>query len=356
MAMRQGVQPKGDAPSAGPPKAGRTGPLEAGDAMKLAHLALRNQAQRTNDPEGADASAAKVEAVVAQRMGTEGVKALRETFAAIQDAALPGKLQELSLRVNQLVPGVNTMDLGLDVGKRMVVNSLNPVLAITVGLAESAERIKKLQDWGNLTPQERLSNVANLTGNLAEILGALTPPPLNVGVQALGAGMALVGLASEHLEVGEVSKALGRHENVRRTANQMADGASSAASRVSEAWGELSDRLEASRLKRPKLPAPMQSLFGSPTWGKLKAWEATAPIAEGTENVAHNLSKSIERQVASVESSWQALKGKLGGGPPAPKAKVPGKGQKAKPKPGAEEVAAPSEIDQAAAQAEGPTP
>jgi hypothetical protein len=234
-------------------------------------------------------------------MGEKGAVKLRQSLKALEDKALPGKLSALADSVNKLLPegSEHYAKLGADVGKQVLMNNLNPVLAVSMAVKESAERLEKLKDWDKLSNKERVANMAMLSSNMAEILGAVTPPPVNFGVQVMGAGMLLVGLASEHSEaVEDIAKVAG--------ANKVAEAGTQIASRVKNAWEELNDRLAAK--KRPKLPRQVQSMIESEAWKQMKQNPAGRRVAEGAENVMYNLARRKEAFTASWEDRIQRLR------------------------------------------------
>ncbi|MDB5100800.1 MAG: hypothetical protein JWM80_5221 [Cyanobacteria bacterium RYN_339] len=101
------------------------------------------------------------------------------------------KLARLTASIHKLVP------LAREGTKQAVMNQLNPAMAVTIAAGESAARLKALKGWGTLEARDRLIHVTGLFASLADIVGALTPPPANLAAQALGAGMSLVMLAAE---------------------------------------------------------------------------------------------------------------------------------------------------------------
>ncbi|MDB5101964.1 MAG: hypothetical protein JWM80_6385 [Cyanobacteria bacterium RYN_339] len=274
-----------------------TGALENAD-IKLQHLAMRAKQQK-GGPSGTK-KLDKLERSVAGALGEKGALKLRQSLKALEDKALPGKLSALADQVNKLLPegSEHYARLGAEVGKQVIMNNLNPVLAVSMAVKESADRLEKLKDWDKLSNRERVANMALLTSNMAEILGAVTPPPVNFGVQVMGAGLLLVGMASEHSEVVEdLAKAAG--------GGKVAEAGNQIASRVKNAWEELNDRLSAK--KRPKLPRQVQSVLESEGWKKLKQHPTGQRIADGTENVLYNLARRQE----AFSASWDARLDKL---------------------------------------------
>jgi hypothetical protein len=273
-----------------------SGALENPD-IKLQHLAMRAKQQKDG---GGTKKLDKLEKSVAGAMGEKGALKLRQSLKALEDKALPGRLGALADQVNRLLPegSEHYAKLGADVGKQVLMNNLNPVLAVSMAVKESAERLEKLKDWDKLSNKERVANMALLTSNMAEILGAVTPPPVNFGVQVMGAGMLLVGMASEHSDVVEdLAKVAG--------GAKMAEAGTQIAARVKDAWEELNDRLAAK--KKPKLPRQVRSVIESEAWKQMKKHPAGRHVAEGTENVLYNLARRQEAFVASWDARFKRL-------------------------------------------------
>jgi hypothetical protein len=191
-----------DRPSALPP--GRRGlglPAEV-------DYALADEARPEDHPE----AAALIEAHLAsrsRRAQPQQLAALREAARAARLAPAPrhpvGKLVLPSAldavdtpKLAKLAASVQA--LAKEGTKQVVLNQLNPVMAVTVAAAESANRVKHLRRWNELNPKERLIHTTGLVANLADIVGALTPPPASVAAQALGAGMSLMLIAAEGSE------------------------------------------------------------------------------------------------------------------------------------------------------------
>lgn len=273
-----------------PPTRPGTAPLEGNDT-KLQHLAMRAKAKGSNGTRPLDKLEKSVEAV----LGEKGAVRLRQSIKALEDKALPGRLGALADSINSLLPegSERYLKLGAEVGKQVLQNNVNPVLAVGMSLKEAGERLKELEKWGELSNKERIANMAMLTSNLSEILGAVTPPPVNYGIQVLGAGMLLMGMATEHSEcVEDLAKVTGAD----KLAKSKATGP--LASRVQEAWDELGERLK--KKAKPRLPAQLQAVIESPMWKQAKQHPMGAKFAQGAENVLYNLARRKE----AFEASW----------------------------------------------------
>jgi hypothetical protein len=242
--------------------------------------------------------------MVGAAMSSDGVVALRQTIEALDDKQIPAKLSALTAKVTDLVPGSDgVVRLGADVGKRMIVNSLNPMLALSIAAKESAEKIDTLKKWNDLSTKERMAATAGLSANLAEIIGAVTPPPVNFGAQVAAAGLTLVSLATEHSDtIEDVGSRVANTETSRKVANEVSERGAVLAYKVKAAWDELGDRMEAMKAGKlkPRAPAQLQKLFDSRRFKKLKNHPATRSVATGFENLIYNLTRRWESAQANL--------------------------------------------------------
>jgi hypothetical protein len=169
-------------------------------ALIEAHLAQRGQRTRPQK------LAALREAVQAGRQAppprTGGGKlALRHTLDRMDEQKTNLKLASLAASIQELVPDTKALGaLAREGTKQVIMNQLNPVMAATMAAAESANRLKHLRRWQELGGRERMIHVTGLMASLADIVGALTPPPASIAAQAMGAGMSLMMIASEGSE------------------------------------------------------------------------------------------------------------------------------------------------------------
>lgn len=290
-----------------PPEGPGRPPVAPGD-IRLQHLALRQQQQQQAQPvrgtgrlDPAEAGGARLERMVEAALGIDGAIALRQTIEALDDKGMSTKLSALTDRVTELVPGHEGMaKLGVDVGKRMLVNNLNPVLALTVAAKESAEKIDTLKKWNELSTKERMAATAGLSANLAEILGAVTPPPVNFGAQIAAAGLTLVSLATDHSDaIEDVATKAATSESGRKVASELSERGAVVAHQVKMAWEELGERIKTGKKLKPRAPQQLQNLFDSPRFKKMKKNPTTRALAEGFENLTYNLTKKWDAQKAS---------------------------------------------------------
>lgn len=271
--------------------------------IRLQHLALRQQQAQprgTGRLDVGDVGPAKLEKMVEAALGLDGAIALRATIEALEDKTVSTKLTALTDKVTELVPGhEGVAKLGVDVGKRMLVNNLNPVLALTVAAKESAEKIDTLKKWNELSTKERMAATAGLSANLAEIIGAVTPPPVNFGAQIAAAGLTLVSLATDHSDtIEDVAAKAASNENTRKVASELTERGAVVAHQVKAAWEELGERIKTAKKARPRAPKQLQQLFDSKKFQDLKKNPSTRGLAEGMENLTYNLTKKWDAQVA----------------------------------------------------------
>lgn len=92
----------------------------------------------------------------------------------------------------------NTLTRLLSEGaKQYILDSLNPLVSVTANVAEAGQRVNAMRNWTDLTYEARLSHVAGLAGNVAEVLSVVTPPPAGPALKLMGMGMALVKVGAE---------------------------------------------------------------------------------------------------------------------------------------------------------------
>jgi hypothetical protein len=300
-----GTKPLGTNPlGAGTKDLSGTKSLGAPNA-KLQHLAMRAKAKGTST-----GSLDKLSKTIEAAIGQKGALRLRESIKALEDKALPGKLTALAATVNRLMPegSAHYAKLGLEVGKQVVQNNVNPFFAVSMALHEIGERLGELDKWDELSNKDRIANMAMITSNVAEILGAVTPPPVNYGIQVMGAGMLLMGMATEHSEaVEDLAKVAVGEKGAKVVEKGVNDASNQIANRVKNAWDELNDRLAAKKGK-PRLPAGLQAMVDSKAWQSVKQHPVGARVTEGTENVLFNLASKREAFSASWDHRVAALR------------------------------------------------
>ncbi|MEB3198321.1 MAG: hypothetical protein VKP62_14070 [Candidatus Sericytochromatia bacterium] len=272
-----------------------TGGLKPKPDVRARHLELRRNAAGA----GAGAPPAtgeKLDRLVANALGQEGVVALRQAIAVIEDAALPARLQALTARVTDMVPGADgVVRLGADVGKRVLVSNLDPITALSLAAKESAANLERLKQWSDLSHKERMLATTSLTANLAELVGAVTPPPVNFGAQLASAGLQLVNLAVEHTDSLEtVTAGAVQGEATRRVLGEVGDRSAVLAHRVKEAWGDLATRLDTLKTTRPRAPVALQRVFDSQSYDQFRQHPATKGLATGLENLVYNLTRRAQ--------------------------------------------------------------
>ena|GEM_PF-6097176 len=257
---------------------------EINDGLKAQHLALRATAKKAPQtvPESDD-------------------PVLKRVLNSLRDQRIQGRLAELTQSINQMVPGgEGAVKLGSEIGKKVLVDNLNPILALSLSTKEAMSRIDTLRKWHALTGKERLTALTALTGNLAEILGALTPPPVNVSVQVVGAGLSLMSMAADHSETLETIAKQGGELAQRQVRRIIGPQAGLSAS-VQGAWQTLGARLAGQAVpQRPALAAPWRWFFASRFYQILKQSGWSANLATKLENLIYNLAARRNAVVARM--------------------------------------------------------
>lgn len=248
-------------PQASPPARGGTEHLGRRQTMDLAGASAAG-----NMP----AATRRLNQLVEQTLGFEGVVALHRAVHLLEDRAIPERLSELGERVNALIPAPDEAKrLGAEVGKRLLVDNVDPVLALSMATKESAAHFERLKDWESLDAKARLLTTTGLTASLAEIVGVVSPPPINVGAQLASVGLQLVALATEHSESIEgVTQKVKRAETTRRAVGVWSEQRSVLAHRLEEAWTELAVRLARGPNNKRRLALLLQwrEVFETEIW------------------------------------------------------------------------------------------
>lgn len=118
---------------------------------------------------------------------------------------------------------------GADEGLKLVqgttkgfLGKMAPGVGLVASTADAVHRIDNLRNWGELSTQDKVANVAYLVGDAADIVGNFFPP-----AKAVGAGLALVGMAAENW--GSITSAAGKVAGGVATAAKAVDRAVDAA-------------------------------------------------------------------------------------------------------------------------------
>lgn len=104
------------------------------------------------------------------------------------------------------------------------LGKMAPGVGLVASTADAVHRIDNLRNWDNLSTKDKVANVAYLVGDAADIVGNFFPP-----ARAVGAGLALVGMAAENWD------------SVKAVGGKIADGAVAAAKAVDRAVDKAVD-------------------------------------------------------------------------------------------------------------------
>jgi hypothetical protein len=155
-------------------------------------LALRERARAAR---AGDARGERLEAALASMGEAPRLAAAR---AALEDGQAARRLAALAKGVRALVPDAPTLGaLAKEGARQAAMNTLNPALAASLAAADATKRVRILARWSTLPPEARVATVAALGADMADVLGAIAPPPTNAAAAAMGAGLALVAIAAD---------------------------------------------------------------------------------------------------------------------------------------------------------------
>lgn len=175
--------------------------------------------------------------------------------------ALAAFARQVSAKSNQSTLG----RLLSESAKQYILDSLNPFVSLTANVAEAGKRVHTMRDWQELSYEERLSNVAGLAGNVAEVLSVVTPPPAGPALKLMGLGMALVKVGAESAAAEAAPPEPAAEELARRVPRRPVQGTARLQAppqmperpRAPSKTGMLSDgRAKTGQLTAPPVPPP----------------------------------------------------------------------------------------------------
>jgi hypothetical protein len=104
------------------------------------------------------------------------------------------------------------------------LNRIPGLNLITAGADGVARTMDMAQNWDKMAGKDRVANIAGTVGDVATVLAATTPPPIDIVAGGVAAGAAVVSLAAENWD--KVSAAASTVEHAAgEAASAVADGA-----------------------------------------------------------------------------------------------------------------------------------
>lgn len=127
--------------------------------------------------------------------GVQSALDLPNAIGALKDGASKDELVHLSKDVLGTTRGVEAV---ANLAGKSVLGKFNPVVAVAGAVTDGADRVNKLKDWGNLSTQDKISNIAGLGADVADVIGAVTPPPIKFAAMGISAGLGLISLGAQN--------------------------------------------------------------------------------------------------------------------------------------------------------------
>ena len=124
---------------------------------------------------------------------------LRNSVGALKDGVTKDEAIQLSRDVLGTVRGV---DAAVKMaGKGSVLGKFNPAVAVAGATTDLAARGSKLVgEWDTMSTKDKISNIAGMGASVADIVGAVTPPPVKFAAMGVSAGLSLVSMGAANFD------------------------------------------------------------------------------------------------------------------------------------------------------------
>jgi hypothetical protein len=130
--------------------------------------------------------------------GVKSALNLKNSLGALRDGVTKEELITASRDVLGTVRGVDSaVKLA---GKGGILGKFNPVVAVAAATTDIADRANKLKNWNQMSTKDKVANIAGLGASVADIVGAVTPPPVKFAAMGVSAGLSLVTLGAENFD------------------------------------------------------------------------------------------------------------------------------------------------------------
>lgn len=176
--------------------------------------------------------------------GVQSALDLPHAIGSLKDGASKEELITLSKDVLGTTRGVEAV---ANLGGKSVLGKFNPVVAVAGAVTDGADRINKLKDWGNLSTKDKISNIAGLGADVADVIGAVTPPPIKFAAMGISAGLGLVSLGAQNWDkisgaAGTAVHAVG--DAAKEVGHEVAEKATEAVHTVTETAHKAVDKVK----------------------------------------------------------------------------------------------------------------
>ena len=131
--------------------------------------------------------------------GVQSALNLRNSVAALKDGVTRDEAIQLSRDVLGTVRGV---DAAVKMaGKGSILGKFNPAVAVAGATTDIAARTSKMVGgWKEMSTKDKISNIAGMGASVADIVGAVTPPPVKFAAMGVSAGLSLVSMGAANAD------------------------------------------------------------------------------------------------------------------------------------------------------------
>lgn len=183
---------------------------------------------------------AKADGVMKVVGGVQSALNLKNSLGALKDGATKDELVQAGRDVLGTVRGADAV--GKMAGKGSFIGKFNPAVAVAGASLDIANRANKLKNWDKMSTKDKVANIAGMAASVADIVGAVTPPPVKFAAMGVSAGLSLVSLGAEKFDSvkkGAKVAAKAVTESVDRTVDAVKDAGAKVADLGKKIFGGL---------------------------------------------------------------------------------------------------------------------
>lgn len=141
---------------------------------------------------------AKADGVMKVVGGVKSALNLKNSIGALRDGATKQEIVTASRDALGTLRGVDAV--AKLAGKGSIIGKFNPAVAVAAASADIADRALKMKNFDKMSTKDKIANVAGMAASVADIVGAVTPPPVKFAAMGVSAGLSLVALGAENFD------------------------------------------------------------------------------------------------------------------------------------------------------------